>query len=160
MTKDGIIDIETLEEHMQSDLLHDRVGLTNGCFDLLHVGHVRYLKAAKNRVDILIVAINSDESVRSLKGEGRPVIPLDERMEVVAALESVDFVLSFSDRTCRKVIARLEPDLYIKGGDYDPETLPEWKTVQEIGGQVEFIPVTISRSSSQIIEEILSSHHI
>ena len=159
MTKNGIMDLDEILNYKSPGVQQDILGLTNGCFDLLHVGHVRYLREAKELVDQLIVAVNSDDSVAKLKGDNRPINPLTERMEVLAALESVDIVTSFEESTCDRVISKLRPDIYIKGGDYDPTTLPEWKTVQQIGGEVKFIKPTSSKSTTQIIERILSSHH-
>lgn len=159
MTKDGIMNLEEILSYISQNRSDDIIGLTNGCFDLIHVGHVRYLQEAKSLVDKLIVAVNSDDSVAKLKGENRPIIPLAERMEILAALESVDLVTSFDEYNCKNVISKLCPDVYIKGGDYDSSTLPEWETVQQIGGEVKFIDLTSSKSTTQIIERILSSHH-
>lgn len=136
-----------------------RLVLTNGCFDLLHIGHIRYLTEASRMGDLLLVAINSDDSVRRLKGSGRPIVPLSERMEIISALEMVDMVTSFPELTCCKIIAEVRPDIYVKGGDYTSETLPEAETVRRIGAEVKFIPLTVKRSTSQIIQEIVSSHN-
>ncbi|SDL75099.1 adenylyltransferase/cytidyltransferase family protein [Halarsenatibacter silvermanii] len=159
MSKDGIMELEILEDLIKSEYEDFTVGLTNGCFDIIHVGHTRYLTGAKKLADILVVALNSDESVARLKGAGRPIIPLEERMEIISTLEPVDFVTSFQEDTCRRTIELLRPDIYIKGGDYDRSNLPEWETVERIGGKVELLPVTAGRSTSQIIDKIISSHH-
>ncbi len=159
MTKNAIMDTDKIMEQISQEVPGAKIGLTNGCFDLLHVGHVRYLNRASTLVDKLIVAVNSDDSVASLKGDNRPITPLDERMEVLAALESVDYVTSFAEYTCDRVIKQVRPDVYIKGGDYDPSKLPEWETVKQIGGEVKFIEKTSQKSTTQLIEKIISSHH-
>lgn len=113
-----------------------RVALANGVFDLLHVGHVRYLQGARQLADILVVAVNSDRSARALKGPGRPVVGQAERAEVVAALGCTDFVVVFDEPDVRSVIERLRPDVHVKGTDYRPETVPERAAVEAYGGQV------------------------
>jgi len=133
--------------------------LTNGCFDLLHIGHIHFLAEASRLADFLLVVLNSDKSVRRLKGSGRPLYPLSERMEIIAALEMVDLVASFEEPTCRRVITEVRPDIYVKGGDYTRETLPEAETVQQVGAELKFIPLTVERSTSQIIQQIVSSHN-
>lgn len=132
---------------------------TNGCFDLLHVGHVRYLSAAKTYGKTLVVGLNSDQSVRQIKPPKaglppRPIIPESQRAEVIAALKSVDGVVIFSETTATHLIKTLKPDIYIKGGDYTLETLPESMTVQAYGGKIELIKVEIPTSTSGIIEYI------
>ena len=153
-----ILSLEDLRLKVEALKPENKITLTNGCFDLLHVGHIRYLNKAANFGDILIIAVNSDQTVKILKGDSRPLIPLVERMEVLAALEAVDYVTSFYTETCSPVIEILKPDVYIKGGDYSPETLPEFNTVNEYGGDVKFIEMTTERSTSGIIEKIISSH--
>lgn len=113
-----------------------RIALANGVFDLLHVGHVRYLEGARALADVLVVAVNSDASTRANKGEGRPVIPEDERAELVAALGCVDHVLVFDERTVVEVIRALRPDVHVKGTDYTPDSIPERDEVQAYGGRV------------------------
>jgi D-glycero-beta-D-manno-heptose 1-phosphate adenylyltransferase len=115
------------------------VALANGCFDILHVGHVRYLAGAKAEADLLVVAVNSDASVRRLKGEGRPVMPAEERALLVAALRSVDHVLVFEEDDVRSLIADLRPDVHCKGTDYTPETVPERDAVRAYGGRVAIV---------------------
>lgn len=112
------------------------VALANGVFDLLHVGHVRYLEGAKALADVLVVAVNSDASTRANKGPNRPVIPEHERAELVAALACTDFVTLFSDRDVRGVIRALKPDVQVKGTDYTPDTIPEREEVEKYGGRV------------------------
>jgi len=128
---------------------------TNGCFDLLHVGHIRYLQTAKSLGNKLIVGVNSDHSVNQIKpNKGRPIIPEQQRLEVLGSLRSVDAVVLFSQKTADNLIKVLEPDIYVKGGDYDIQTLPEANTVQEYGGKIELIKIEIPTSTSKIIEKI------
>src|SRR6202050_760336 len=115
----------------------EAITLANGCFDLLHVGHVRYLHSAKELGGRLIVAINSDESVRALKGEGRPVMPAGERAEILAALADVDAVVIFPEPDVRELIREIRPDVQAKGTDYTAATVPEHEVVVECGGRVE-----------------------
>ena len=131
-----------------------RVVFTNGCFDLLHPGHIRSLEQARALGDILIVGLNSDSSVRQLKGEGRPVIPERERAEILAALESVDAVVIFDDLTPREVIARLLPDVLVKGGDWPGDQIVGREEVEAAGGRVVSAPVVPGYSTSEILEKI------
>ena len=133
------------------------VVLTNGAFDLLHVGHVRYLQAAKKLGDILVVAVNDDASVRRLKGPQRPVFPIDERMELVAALEGVDHVVSFSEDDVREVIGSLKPDVHAKGTDYTRETVPERDAVLRYGGKVEICGDPKDHSTSSVLARLRDS---
>jgi rfaE bifunctional protein nucleotidyltransferase chain/domain len=130
------------------------VALTNGAFDLLHVGHVRYLRGARELADILVVAVNDDGSVGRLKGEGRPVFPLHERMEMVAALEMVDFVVAFSEDDVRAVIRALKPDVHVKGTDYTPETVPERDEVLAYGGKVAIAGDPKDPSTTEILDSL------
>ena len=132
------------------------VTLANGNFDLLHVGHVRYLQAAKELGGKLIVAINSDESVRTLKGAGRPVMLEDERAEIVAALASVDAVVIFPELDVRAIIREIRPDVQAKGTDYTRESVPERDVVVECGGRVEIAGDPKEHSTSEIIRRRLS----
>lgn len=122
------------------------VVFTNGCFDILHIGHVRYLQEARSRGDMLVVGINSDDSVRGLKGPTRPYTPELERAEVLAALECVDYVTLFSEDTPISLIREIKPNVHIKGGDYKPEDLPEADVMHEIGGKTEVIPFSSTNS--------------
>ena len=133
----------------------DKVTLANGCFDLLHVGHVRYLHSAKQLGGKLVVAINSDESVRSLKGEGRPLMPADERAEILAALSDVDAVVIFSEPDVRALIRELRPHIHAKGTDYTADTVPERDTVIECGGRVEIVGDPKDHSATDIIRDRL-----
>ena len=134
----------------------ESITLANGNFDLLHVGHVRYLRGAKALGGKLIVAINSDESVRALKGEGRPIMPGEERAEIVAALSDVDAVVIFSELDVRALIRELRPDIQAKGTDYTTDSVPERDAVAEYGGRVEIVGDAKDHSTSQIIRSRLS----
>lgn len=134
-----------------------RVVFTNGCFDLLHPGHLRCLEEARKLGDFLVVAINSDASVRRLKGGERPVIPQQERAEILAALESVDAVVIFDEPTPRNLIASLLPDVLVKGGDWSKEEVVGREEVEAAGGRVVSIPVVDGYSTSQILDKIRES---
>jgi len=134
----------------------DRIILANGCFDLLHVGHVRYLHAAKELGGRLIVAINSDDSVRSLKGEGRPLMPAEERAEILAALADVDAVVIFPECDVRALIREIRPDVQAKGTDYTTDSVPEADVVRENGGRVEIVGDPKNHSASEIIRRRLT----
>src|SRR6202795_3002635 len=129
----------------------EAITLANGCFDLLHVGHVRYLHAAKQLGGRLIVAINSDDSVRGLKGEGRPLMPAEERAEILAALADVDAVVIFPERDVRALIREIRPDVQVKGTDYTAENVPEADTVRECGGRVAIVGDPKDHSAGDII---------
>jgi len=132
----------------------ERIVMTNGCFDILHTGHVAYLEEAKTRGDRLIVAVNDDESVTRLKGAGRPINILEDRMAVLAGLAAVDWVVPFSEDTPAEIIAEILPDVLVKGGDYTPDSIAGGKTVLENGGTVEVLSFRQGRSTSSIIEAI------
>ena len=129
----------------------ERIILANGNFDLLHVGHVRYLRGAKELGGKLVVAVNSDESVRALKGDGRPVMPAEERAEIVAALADVDAVVIFSELDVRALIHEIRPDIQAKGTDYTTDSVPERDAVAEYGGRVAIVGDPKNHSSSEII---------
>lgn len=129
----------------------DTVTLANGCFDLLHVGHVRYLRAAKELGGRLIVAINADDSVRALKGAGRPIMPHAERAEILAALADVDAVVVFPERDVRALIREIKPDVQAKGTDYTTDSVPERDAVQEYGGRVAIVGDPKDHSATEII---------
>jgi rfaE bifunctional protein nucleotidyltransferase chain/domain len=137
----------------------ERVTLANGNFDLLHVGHIRYLRGAKALGGRLVVAINSDESVLALKGEGRPIMPQDERAEVVAALADVDAVVIFPELDVRAIIREIRPDVQAKGTDYTTDSVPERDAVAEYGGRVEIVGDPKDHSTSEIIRTRLSSRN-
>ena len=130
------------------------VVLANGCFDLFHVGHIRYLRAAKAKGDVLIVALNSDASVRKLKGKGRPILPQRERADILAAFSFVDYVTAFDEPMVTKVLLALKPDFHVKGSDYSRETVPERDTVKSYGGRVAIVGGPKIRNTSQIIRDI------
>lgn len=129
--------------------------LANGCFDLLHVGHIRYLRAAKQLGGKLLVAVNSDDSVRALKGAGRPLMPAEERAEILAALEDVDAVVIFPEQDVRALIREIRPDIQAKGTDYTADTVPERDVVREYGGRVEIVGDPKHHSASEIIRSRL-----
>ncbi len=129
----------------------ETITLANGAFDLLHVGHVRYLRAAKQLGGKLVVAVNSDESVRALKGDGRPLMPAEERAEILAALSDVDAVVIFSELDVRTLVREIHPDIHAKGTDYTPESVPERATVIECGGRVEIVGDPKNHSTTEII---------
>lgn len=128
--------------------------LANGAFDLLHVGHVRYLQGAAREADCLVVALNSDTSVRTLKGEGRPVTPLAERMEMIAAVECVDFVTSFEETKVSNLLLLLKPDVHAKGTDYTADTVPEVDTVKTYGGRVAIVGDPKDHNTSDLVAQI------
>jgi phosphoheptose isomerase len=130
---------------------------TNGCFDLLHLGHVHSLQAAKALGDVLVVGVNGDNSVRKLKGSGRPLFPVSERAELLAALGCVDYVVSFEEFTPEEALTRLKPDVHCKGADYGPphgQPIPEAKVVEAYGGRVEFLPLQSGHSTSELVRRI------
>jgi rfaE bifunctional protein nucleotidyltransferase chain/domain len=129
----------------------DRITLANGVFDLLHVGHVRYLRAARELGGKLIVAVNADASVRALKGKGRPVMPAEERAEILASLADVDAVVIFSEKDVRAIIREIRPDLHAKGTDYTVESVPERDEVEACGGRVVIVGDPKNHSASEII---------
>jgi rfaE bifunctional protein nucleotidyltransferase chain/domain len=131
-----------------------RIVFTNGCFDLLHAGHVGCLQQARDLGDVLVVAVNSDRSVRRLKGPGRPVNPEDDRMRVLAGLRCVDHVVRFDDDTPDALIATIRPDVYVKGGDYAADELPERRLVESYGGRVVALSFLPGRSTSEMIARI------
>ncbi len=130
------------------------VALANGCFDLLHVGHVRLLRAARELADTLVVALNSDTSARSNKGPGRPLVPLLERMELVAAVEGVDFVTSFEEPSAAALLEALRPDVQVKGTDWSEESVPEGDIVRAYGGRVAIAGDPKTHSSSELAQRL------
>jgi D-beta-D-heptose 7-phosphate kinase/D-beta-D-heptose 1-phosphate adenosyltransferase len=131
-----------------------RIVFTNGCFDILHAGHVSYLKRARELGDILIIGVNSDASVSRLKGPSRPINPLSDRIQVLGALGCVDHLVPFDDDTPSNLIRMVRPDVYVKGGDYTKETLPEAPLVEQLGGVVQILPFVENSSTSSIIKRI------
>jgi D-beta-D-heptose 7-phosphate kinase/D-beta-D-heptose 1-phosphate adenosyltransferase len=133
-----------------------KIAFTNGCFDILHVGHVRYLREAAKTGDVLVLALNSDASVRAIKGDKRPLIPEGERADVAAALESVNYVTLFDELTPLKLIEYLQPDVIVKGGDWAEENVVGRDAVKEWGGSVVIVPETPGASTTNIVEKIMS----
>jgi D-glycero-beta-D-manno-heptose 1-phosphate adenylyltransferase len=159
MTQTGarIVDRPRLQEAISAAKRNGkRIVFANGCFDVLHVGHVRYLEAAKALGDLLIVAINSDAQARRLKGEGRPLMPQDQRAEIVSALAAVDFVTIFDEPTVAELLLALKPDVHAKGTDYTEDTVPERDVVRSYGGRVAIAGDPKDHSSSRMIENISS----
>src|SRR5215831_14128521 len=130
------------------------VAFANGCFDLLHVGHVRYLEGAKAEGDRLIVAINDDESVRALKGPHRPILPAPARAELVAALRAVDYVVVFGDKTVDRLLQLVRPDVHCKGTDYTVDTVPERETVRAYGGRIAIVGDPKDHSTRELLASI------
>ncbi|MFO7981336.1 MAG: adenylyltransferase/cytidyltransferase family protein [Candidatus Aminicenantes bacterium] len=128
--------------------------LANGCFDLIHVGHIRYLKGAKNRGDLLVVALNSDSSVKKLKGSGRPILNQNQRAEILSSFDFVDYLCLFNEKDVSKILIALKPDIQAKGSDYTEETVPEKDIVHSYGGKVAIVGGPKVRSTSEIILEI------
>jgi len=156
-TRNKILNRSELRQRVEEwRLAGERITLANGNFDLLHVGHVRYLQGAKALGGKLIVAINSDDSVRSLKGVGRPVMPEHERAEIVAALADVDAVVIFPELDVRAIIREIQPDVQAKGTDYTADSVPERDAVAEYGGRVEIVGDPKDHSTSEILRARLS----
>jgi D-beta-D-heptose 7-phosphate kinase / D-beta-D-heptose 1-phosphate adenosyltransferase len=132
--------------------------LTNGCFDILHSGHIAYLNGAKALADVLVVGLNTDASVRRLKGTGRPINPLEERAQVLAGLSSVDHVVAFDEDTPSELARAVRPHVFAKGGDYTRERMPEATVVEALGGEVRILPYVRDRSTTSIIERVRVAH--
>ncbi|MDH3767291.1 MAG: D-glycero-beta-D-manno-heptose 1-phosphate adenylyltransferase, partial [Gammaproteobacteria bacterium] len=151
----GMLEEAELTEFVREAQAHgERVVMTNGCFDILHTGHVAYLEEAKSLGDRLVVAVNDDDSVTRLKGAGRPIVPLEDRMAVLAGLAAVDWVVAFADDTPQELICRVLPDVLVKGGDYKAEQIAGADCVEQAGGTVEVLVFREGRSTSSIIERI------
>lgn len=135
-----------------------KIAFTNGCFDILHVGHVRYLREAKKTANVLVLALNSDSSVKSIKGEKRPLVNEKERAEVLAALEFIDFVTIFPESTPLELIKYLKPDVLIKGGDWPEDKVVGREEVKQWGGRVAIIPEVKGKSTTNIVEKIKNTY--
>ncbi len=131
-----------------------KVVLANGCFDLVHVGHVRYLQGAKEQGDILVLALNSDQSIRKLKGPGRPILSQGERIEVLASFACVDYIILFDETNVEKLLEALRPDVHVKGSDYSRETVPEKETARRVGAEVAIAGGPKVRNTRDIIQTI------
>jgi len=150
-----ILSWETLKNEVEHRRRRgEKIAFTNGCFDILHVGHVRYLEEARKTGDFLILALNSDASVRAIKGEKRPLVPEQERAEVVASLAAVDYVTLFDETTPLKLIEYLRPDCLVKGGDWREEAVVGRDSVRSWGGRVVLVPVVEGASTTNIVEKI------
>ena len=151
LTETALVDrTGTLRQHGTT------IVFTNGCFDLLHPGHVAYLEAARALGDILVVAVNSDRSVRALKGPTRPFTPAGDRAIVLAALACVDYVVAFDDDTAERLVQRLQPDIYVKGGDYARDEPVEAAVVRAYGGDVRILPFASGYSTTDLVQRIIS----
>jgi rfaE bifunctional protein nucleotidyltransferase chain/domain len=154
-TSNKILDEQALVDRIAADRAAGlRHSFANGCFDLLHVGHVRYLEAAKAEADRLIVAVNADSSVRGLKGPGQPVLPERERAELVAALRAVDYVVIFADATVDRLLRALKPAVHCKGTDYTPDTVPERDVVRAYGGRTAIVGDPKDHSTRDLLARI------
>lgn len=152
-----ILDRGALQEKLENlRKTGKKIAFTNGCFDILHVGHVRYLREAKKNGDVLVLALNSDSSVRSIKGEKRPLVPETERAEVLAALEFIDFITIFDELTPLELIKYLKPDVLIKGGDWPEEKVVGRDEVKQWGGKVVIIPEVMGKSTTNVVEKIIN----
>ncbi len=136
----------------------EKIVFANGCFDLLHVGHVRYLRGAKTLGDKLVLALNTDESIRRLKGPQRPLMSLEDRLGVLSQFEMIDFVTAFEEDTATPLLLALKPDIQAKGTDYTPDNVPEKDTVASYGGRVAVVGDPKDHSSKDLIKEILSRY--
>jgi len=149
-----VLDVTTLRKRVDEwRRAGEKIILTNGCFDVLHVGHIRYLRGAKALGGRVVVAVNSDDSVRALKGSGRPRIAAEERAEILSALEDVDAVVIFSEADVRAIIREIRPDIHAKGTDYTEDSVPERETVKECGGRVAIVGDPKDHSASEMIRE-------
>lgn len=144
--------VSTLGERLRRE--GRRIAFANGCFELLHVGHVRYLQSARAEGDVLVVGVNSDRAVAGLKGLGRPLLPAEARVELVAALECVDYVVIFDDLTAEGVLRDLRPQVHCKGTDYTAESVPERAVMEELGGTVRIVGDAKDHSTRDILAEI------
>ncbi len=155
MTARIVGDYRALAEELERERRDGRsIALANGCFDVLHVGHVRLLADARDQAHVLVVALNSDGSARANKGEGRPHVPLEERMEVVAALAGVDYVPSFGEATAEALLEALRPDVHVKGTDWTEETVPERAVVERYGGRIAICGDAKTHASSELIRRL------
>jgi len=152
------VSLVRLKSELAAKRRKKKVVFTNGCFDILHAGHVRYLKKARSLGDILVVGLNSDHSVRLIKGETRPIVPQKERAEVLSALECVDYVVLFNDATPEKLIKAVMPDVLAKGADWAARDIVGGEAVRKNGGKVARITLVKGRSTTNIIKRVLELH--
>ena len=144
---------------VRRNLIKQKFVFTNGCFDILHVGHIRYFQKAKALGDILIIGLNSDKSIRTIKGPSRPIIPLHERAEVLSAIEYIDYIIVFDKPSPLDLILRVHPDILVKGEDWEEDNIIGAKEVKEYGGRVERIKFTTDTSTSKIIKMIVEGNY-
>lgn len=150
-----ILSLEQAKEYVDTyKKLNKIIVSTNGCFDIIHAGHINYLQFAKSKGDILIIGVNTDESVNKLKGNGRPINPLEERMLVLDALKFVDIVCSFPEQTPIKFLSEIKPDIHVKGGDYIGTVLPEAEIIEKNNGKIEFAPIIVGKSTTNLLNKI------
>ena len=155
MSEEKILSLEVLRERLGEHRRRGRrIVLANGCFDLLHVGHVRYLEGARREGDVLVVGVNNDEGVRGLKGPGRPLLEARDRARLVAALEAVNYVVIFAEPTVTALIEALRPDVHAKGTDYTPESVPEREAVRAAGGRVAIVGDPKDHSTRDLLAAI------
>lgn len=153
-----LVKIDEIEKVLNEKHPGAKVVATNGCFDVLHVGHLRYLKESKKLADLLVVGLNSDESVKALKGESRPINSELDRAELVAALEPVDYVVIFDEIDACNFLKAVKPSIYSKGGDYQAENLPEYPTALELGTKIVFVDLIPGKSSSNTIDKLANTN--
>lgn len=150
-----LVDIELGEKIVENlKAQGKKVVFTNGCFDILHVGHLRYLNEAKRQGDILVIGVNSDESVKRLKGSERPINSEIDRAEMLCGLKAVDYTILFKEDTPELLISKLKPSIHVKGGDYKKEDLPETKIVESYGGEVRILSFVEGKSTTNILKKI------
>jgi rfaE bifunctional protein nucleotidyltransferase chain/domain len=154
-----ILDHHQLKQRLdQLKIQNKKIVFTNGCFDLLHVGHVRYLQAAKALGDILVLALNSDDSVRRLKGTQRPLLLLQDRIGILSAFRMVDFLTAFEENTVENLLLKLQPDIHAKGTDYTVDNVPEHQIVKSFGGAIAIVGDPKNHATKNLIQEILEKY--
>ena len=159
-TRGKIVSLEALRQRLDEHRRRNqRIVLANGCFDLLHVGHIRYLEGARREGDVLVVAINSDASERALKGDGRPILPAQARAELVAALRAVDYVVIFEELNVEGLLAALRPDVHAKGTDYAPETVPERELAAKLGVRIAIVGDPKQHSTRDLLARLRRPFH-
>jgi D-glycero-beta-D-manno-heptose 1-phosphate adenylyltransferase len=153
--RNKVVSRDELDERVREERATGRtIAFANGCFDILHVGHIRYLESAAREADVLVVALNDDDSVRLLKGEGRPILPASDRAELVAALRCVDYVVIFSESTVGPLLTALRPDVHCKGTDYTSESVPERDVVRSYGGRTAIVGDPKDHSTRELLARI------
>jgi D-glycero-beta-D-manno-heptose 1-phosphate adenylyltransferase len=157
-SRQKIVDLDTLAIRLEHErALGHRIVLANGCFDILHAGHVRYLEGARNEGDVLVVALNSDASVRKIKGQGRPVLSDDARAQLVAALKVVSYVTIFEEPDVTALLQRLRPDVHAKGSDYTVDTVPERETSRQLGARIAIVGDPKDHSTRELLARLRSA---